>query len=136
MNNEETMKHILSTARTVASVGLSANPQKDSNEAGQYLKDHGYKVIPVNPTATEILGEKSYPSLADVPEKIDVVQIFRKSEDVPPIVEEAIRIGAQAVWMQEDIVNEQAAERAREAGLMVVMGVCMKKTHRRLFGSR
>lgn len=135
MNNDETMKHILSTARTVASVGLSSNPQKESNEVGQYLKDHGYRVIPVNPAATEILGEKSYPSLADVPEKVDVVQIFRKPEDVPPVVEEAIRIGAQVIWMQEGIVNEEAAQRAREAGLMVVMDACMKKTHQRLFGS-
>ncbi len=133
MDKETTMKEILSTARTVASVGLSSNPQKESYEVGEYLQAHGYRVIPVNPTAQEILGAKSYPSLSAVPEKIDVVQIFRKPEDVPPVVEEAIRIGARAVWMQEEIVNEAAAEMARAAGLQVVMDACMMKTHRRMF---
>jgi uncharacterized protein len=93
-------------------------------------------VIPVNPTATEILGEKAYPDLESVPEKIDVVQVFRKSEDVPPIVDDAIRVGAKVVWMQEGIVNYEAAEKAREAGLQVVMDACMRATHRRLIGER
>ena len=134
MEVNETMKEILATARTIASVGLSSNPQKESYEVGEYLQRAGYRVIPVNPTATEILGQKSYASLSDVPEKIDVVQIFRKPEDVPPVVEEAIRVGAKAVWMQEDIVNEEAAARAREAGLQVVMDACMKKAHKKIHG--
>lgn len=134
MEINETMKEVLTMGRVIASVGLSSNPEKDSYEVAEYLQQHGYRVIPVNPTATEILGEKAYPSLSDVPEKIDVVQVFRKPEDVPPVVEEAIRVGAWAVWMQEGIVNEEAAARAREAGLKVVMGVCMMKTHRQLFG--
>lgn len=135
MDKETTMREILASACTVASVGLSSNPQKESYEVGQYLQEQGYRVIPVNPTAQEVLGEKSYPSLADVPEQIDVVQIFRKPEDVPPVVAEAIRIGAKAVWMQEEIVNEEAAEMARQAGLQVVMDACMKKTHRRMFSA-
>ncbi|HEY6074853.1 MAG TPA: CoA-binding protein [Anaerolineales bacterium] len=132
MNNDSEMKAILQEAHTIASVGLSSNPQKESYEVAQYLKDQGYRVIPVNPTASEILGEKSYASLADVPEKIDVVQVFRKPEDVPPVVEAAIKAGAKVVWMQEDIVNEEAAAAARAAGLKVVMDACMRKVHRRL----
>ncbi len=133
MDQETTMREILSTARTIASVGLSSNPQKDSYEVGQYLQEQGYRVIPVNPTAQEVLGEKCYSSLSEVPDGIDVVQIFRKPEDVPPVVEEAIRSGAKAVWMQEGIVNEAAAEMARRAGLQVVMDACMRKVHQRLF---
>lgn len=134
MNDDQTMRDILLSAKSIASVGLSSNPEKDSYEVVSYLKDHGYRIIPVNPTATEILGEKAYPGLATVPGRIDVVQIFRKPEDVPPVVEEAIRAGAKVVWMQEGIVNEEAAARARAAGLQVVMNACMKKTHRRLIG--
>ena len=134
MNDDQTMRDILLSAKTIASVGLSSNPEKDSYEVVSYLKDHGYRIIPVNPSATEILGEKAYPGLAAVPGKIDVVQIFRKPEDVPPVVEESIRAGAKVIWMQEGIVNEEAAARARAAGLQVVMNACMKKTHRRLIG--
>ena len=93
-------------------------------------------MIPVNPTATEILGEKAYPDLESVPEKIDVVQIFRKPEDVPPIVDDAIKVGAKVIWMQEGIVNEEAAQKARQAGLQVVMDACMRATHRRLIGAK
>jgi predicted CoA-binding protein len=100
------------------------------------LQGQGYRIIPVNPTATEILGEKAYPDLESVPEKIDVVQVFRKPEDVPPVVEDAIKVGAKVVWMQEGIVNEEAAQRARQAGLQVVMDACMRATHRRLIGER
>ncbi len=132
MNNDSEMKTILQQAHTIASVGLSSNPHKESYEVAQYLLDHGYRVIPVNPTASEILGQKSYASLADVPEKIDVVQVFRKPEDVPPVVEAAIKAGAKVVWMQEDIVNEEAAVTARAAGLQVVMDACMRKAHQRL----
>jgi len=134
MNNDEMMKDILSSAKTVASVGISGNTEKVSNSVGAFLMEHGYHLIPVNPTADEILGQKSYPDLASVPEKIDVVQIFRRPEDVPPVVDEAIKVGAKVVWMQEGIVNEQAAQTAREAGLQVVMDACMRATHQRLIG--
>lgn len=136
MNNDQMMKDILLSTKTIASVGLSSNPGKESYGIVQYLKSQGYRVIPVNPTAEEILGEKSYPDLESVPEKIDVVQVFRRPGDVPPIVESAIKVGAKTVWMQEGIVNEEAAQTAREAGLQVVMDACMRVTHRRLIGER
>ena len=136
MNDDQMMKDILLSAKTIASVGLSSNQQKESYWIVSYLKDQGYRVIPVNPTADEILGEKSYPDLESVPEKIDVVQVFRKPEDVMPVVESAIKAGARVVWMQEGIVNEEAAQRAREAGLQVVMDACMRVTHRRLIGEK
>ena len=132
MNDDELMKEILTSANTVASVGLSGNEEKVSHWVGVYLQGKGYRVIPVNPTTDKILGEKSYPDLESIPEKIDVVQVFRRPEDVPPVVESAIKIGAKAVWMQEGIVNEEAAQRAREAGLQVVMDACMRATHQRL----
>lgn len=131
MNEEQVMKDILLTARTVASVGLSSNPEKPSHGVVSYLKQQGYRIIPVNPTVEEILGEKAYPDLTSIPEKVDLVQVFRKPEDVPSIVEEAIKIGAKAVWMQEGIVNEEAAQKARQAGLQVVMDACMRASHRR-----
>jgi uncharacterized protein len=136
MNNDTMLKEILLSARTIASVGLSSNPQKESYGIALYLKNQGYRVIPVNPTTPEVFGEKSYPDLESVPEKIDVVQVFRKPEDVPPVVDEAIKIGAKVVWMQEGIVNEEAAQKAREAGLQVVMDACMRATHRRLIGPK
>lgn len=131
MNDDQMMKEILLSVNTIASVGLSSNPDKESYGVASYLKGQGYKIIPVNPTAAEILGEKAYPDLSSIPEKVDVVQVFRKPEDVPPVVEEAIRIGAKAVWMQEGIVNEEAAQKARQAGLQVVMDACMRAMHRR-----
>lgn len=134
MNNDQTMKEILRSAKTIASFGLSSNPEKESYGVAQYLMNQGYRVIPVNPTADEILGEKSYPDLESVPERIDVVQVFRKPEDVPPVVEGAIKVGARVVWMQEGIANEQAAEMARAAGLQVIMDTCMRETHKRLIG--
>jgi predicted CoA-binding protein len=136
MNSDKTMKDILSSAKTVASVGLSSNPEKESYWIVSYLKEQGYHIIPVNPTAPEILGEKAYPNLESVPEKIDVVQVFRKPEDVPPVVEDAIKVGAKVVWMQEGIVNEEAARKARAAGLQVVMDACMRATHQRLIGAQ
>lgn len=136
MNNDQMMKEILLSSKTIASVGLSGNQQKESFWIASYLKEQGYRVIPVNPTATEILGEKAYPDLSSLPEKVDVVQVFRKPEDVPPVVDEAIKIGAKVVWMQEGIVHEEAAQKAREAGLQVVMDACMRATHRRLIGPR
>jgi len=132
MNSDKEMKEILLSARTVASVGLSSNQEKESYWIVSYLKEQGYRIFPVNPTATEILGEKAYPDLASIPEKVDVVQVFRKTEDVPPVVDEAIKIGAKVVWMQEGIRHEEAARKARAAGLQVIMDACMRATHRRL----
>ncbi|MEP6896853.1 MAG: CoA-binding protein [Chloroflexota bacterium] len=136
MNSDKEMKEILQSAKTIASVGLSSSDEKESYWIVSYLKEQGYHIIPVNPKATEILGEKVYASLSDIPDQVDVVQVFRKSEDVPPVVDEAIKIGAKVVWMQEGIVNEAAAQKAREASLLVVMDACMRATHRRLIGPK
>jgi predicted CoA-binding protein len=136
MNSDKEMKEILLSAKTVASVGLSSNQEKESYWIVSYLKEQGYRIIPVNPTATEILGEKAYPDLSSIPDKVDVVQIFRKSEDVPPVVDETIKIGAKVVWMQEGISHEEAAQKARAAGLQVIMDACMRATHRRLIGAK
>ena len=123
---------ILKEYRTVAVVGASPNPERPSHNVASYLMAQGYNIIPVNPNAQEVLGRKSYPDLSSVPEKIEVVDIFRRSEDIMPIVDEAIKIGAKAVWMQEGIINEEAAARARDTGLLVVMDKCMFKEHQRL----
>ncbi len=134
VNMADVEEQILNSSRVVAVVGLSPNPDRPSYGVGAYLKENGYKIIPVNPNAKEILGEVSYPDLVSIPEPVDVVDIFRRSEDVPPIVEEAISIGAKAVWMQEGVKNEEAAARARKAGLLVVMDKCMFKEHLKLKG--
>ena len=126
-----TEEKILNFSRVIAVVGLSSKPDRPSYKAASYLKEQGYKIIPVNPTEKEILGELCYPDLASIPEPVDVVEVFRRSEEVLPIVEEAIRIGAKAVWMQEGVINEKAAARAREVGIMVVMDRCMRKEHRK-----
>ncbi len=136
MNSDKEMQEILLSVKTIASVGLSSSDEKESYWIVSYLKEQGYRIIPVNPKATEILGEKVYASLSDIPDQVDVVQVFRKSEDVPPVVDEAIKIGAKVVWMQEGIVNEEAAQKARAAGLQVVMDACMRATHRRLIGPK
>ena len=136
MNSDHELKQILQTAKTIASVGVSSNKLKESYSIASYLKSQGYRVIPVNPTVPELLGEKSYPDVVSIPEKIDVVQVFRRPEDVPPVVEDAIKAGAKVVWMQEGIVNEEAAQKARAAGLQVVMDTCMRATHRRLIGAQ
>jgi predicted CoA-binding protein len=120
---------ILTEYRTVAVVGASSNPEHASFIVLRYLSEHGYHVIPVNPNDREILGMACYPSLSSIREKVEVVDIFRKPEAVMPIVEEAIKIGAKVVWMQEGIINEEAAARARDAGLLVVMDKCMRKQH-------
>ena len=106
---------------TIAVVGLSPNPDRDSHRVSAYMQSQGYRIIPVNPTVDEVLGEKSYPDLPSVPEPIDMVDIFRRSELVMPVVEEAIQVGARYIWMQDGVVNEEAAEKAREAGIPVVM---------------
>ncbi len=129
--SDETARKLLDQHRTIAVVGLSTNPGKPGHFVPKYLKENGYTIIPVNPAAKgEILGEKVYSSLSEIPVPVEIVDIFRPPKDVPPIVDEAIKIGAKVVWMQEGIVNNAAAERAREAGLIVVMDRCMMKIHR------
>jgi len=120
---------ILAASKIIAVVGLSDRPDRPAHTVPAYLQQQGYRIIPVNPKLRTALGEAAYPSLLEVPEPVDVVQIFRRSEDVPPVVEDAIRIGAKVVWMQSGIIHEQAAERARQAGLQVVMDTCMRTTH-------
>jgi predicted CoA-binding protein len=126
------IEEILRNSRTIAVVGLSANPERPSYIVASYLKENGYKIIPVNPNEKAIPGEKIYPDLTSIPERVDVVDIFRRSEDVPPIVQEAIRIDAKTVWMQEGVINKEAAAEARKAGLKVVMNKCMRKQHMKL----
>lgn len=129
------MKHfseILRSARTIAVVGVSSKRFRPSYGVTEYMQRAGYRIIPVNPQETEVLGEKSYPDLDSVPGPIDIVDIFRRSEFVPEIVEAAIRKGAKLIWMQEGVVHEQAARRAQAAGLAVVMDHCILKEHRRL----
>jgi uncharacterized protein len=128
------LRGILESSKTIAVVGLSDKPDRDSYRVAEYLQGHGYRIIPVNPSVAAVLGERSYGSVADIPEPVDVVDIFRKPEAVGPVVEDAIAAGAKVVWMQLGIVNEPAAEAARAAGLQVVMDRCMKVEHRRLMG--
>ena len=127
-----TEKEILKSSRTIAVVGLSPKSDRPSYRVAGYLQKQGYKIIPVNPTTKEILGEPSYPDLSSIPEPVDVVDIFRRSEEVPAIVGEAIKKGIKAVWMQEGVINEEAATRAKDAGLLVVMDRCMLKEHQKL----
>ena len=130
--SDQQLKELLQKAHTIAVVGLSSSRFRASYGVSQYMQSAGYRIIPVNPNEQEVLGEKSYARLEDVPEKIDVVDVFRRSEFVPEIVEAAIRVGARAIWMQEGVVNEVAAQRARDAGLFVVMDDCILREHRRL----
>ncbi|CAN7731380.1 CoA-binding protein [Acidovorax sp. LjRoot118] len=136
MSTISELRHILGTCRTIAVVGLSPQWHRPSFFAAKYMQAHGYRIVPVNPMAPEILGERSYPSLtaAAADHRIDMVDCFRKSEDIPPLAEEAIAIGAQCLWLQLGVVNENAAARARAAGLAVVMDRCVKIEHARLFG--
>ena len=123
------MKTLLTDATTIAIVGASSNPDKASHGIMQKLQKAGYKVVPVNPRETEILGERSYPSLLDVPEPIDIVDVFRRAEDTPAIADEAVTKGAKALWLQTGISNEDAAARAKAGGLTVVMDQCIGATH-------
>lgn len=125
---------ILRSYRNIAMVGLSANPFRPSHFAAIYMLAEGYNIIPVNPREKEILGRRCYPSLSDIPEPVEIVDIFRDPAAVPPIVEEAIAIGAKVVWMQLGVINHDAARRARDAGLEVVMDACVKIEHARFFG--
>ena len=121
---------ILKTAKTIAVVGLSSSPLRPSYGVAAYLQQHGYRIVPVNPNIRGALGEKAWPSLLEVPEKIDIVDIFRRPEFVPEVVEAAIRLQVPCIWMQEDVVHEEAAEKARRAGIFVVMDRCILKEHR------
>jgi len=128
----ESITELLKTAKTIAVVGLSDSPFRSSYGVSEYMQSKGYRIIPVNPLIRESLGEKAYASLGDVPERIDIVNVFRRSEHVPEVVEEAIRLRVPAIWMQEGVVHEAAAEKARQAGIFVVMDRCILKEHRRL----
>src|SRR5713101_6253195 len=132
MSEASVIAGLLQSAHTIAVVGLSDKPWRASHGVSEYMQRAGYRIIPVNPEIAEVLGERSYPSVEAVPESIDIVNIFRRSELVPEIVDAAIRVGAKAVWMQEGVVHEEAAARARAAGLTVVMDRCLLKEHRKL----
>ena len=127
----DTILELLKKYKTIAVVGLSSNPMRPSHGVTEYMQGAGYRIIPVNPNETEVLGQKSYARLEDVPEKIDIVNVFRRAEEVPPVVESAIRVGAKAVWMQLGIEHEEAAEKARAAGLVVIEDACILVEHRR-----
>jgi predicted CoA-binding protein len=127
--SDQVLEQLLTDATTIALVGASSNPDKASYGIMQKLQKSGYRVIPVNPRETEILGERAYPSLIDVPERIDIVDVFRRAEDTPGIADEAVTIGAKALWLQSGIVSEDAAERATKGGLTVVMDACIGATH-------
>jgi uncharacterized protein len=121
---------LLNSAKTIAVVGLSDNPMKPSYGVSQYMQSRGYRIIPVNPQCSEVLGEKSYASLLDVPDKIDIVDVFRRPDAVPEIVDQAIQLKVPAIWLQETVVHEEAAQKARQAGIFVVMDKCILKEHR------
>lgn len=129
MNDISTIKKIFDL-KTIAVVGMSPKPERPSHYVALYLKDNGYEIIPVNPGHDEIAGLKSYPSLIDIPVKVDVVDVFRRSEFVDPIAKDAIKIGAKALWLQDNVINLDAEKIARDAGLMVVMNDCMLRQHR------
>jgi len=129
-----TLRRILAECRTIAVVGLSANWHRPSNFAAKYMQEHGYRVIPVNPAYEEVLGEKCYPSLEAIPEKVDMVDFFRASSEIVPLARSAIAIGAKVLWLQLGVINLEAAQLARNAGLEVVIDRCVKIEHARLFG--
>lgn len=126
------IREILANTKTIAVVGLSSDPMRPSFGVAQYIQSQSYRIIPVNPNEATVLGERSYASLAEIPDKVDLVDVFRRPEFVPQIVEEAIRLKIPAIWLQEGVIHEAAAEKARAAGLAVVMDRCILKEHRRL----
>jgi predicted CoA-binding protein len=134
MEDIQTLRHILRETRTIAVVGLSAHWYRPSYFAAKYMQDHGYRIIPVNPQYAEVLGEKCYASLRDIPEPVDMVDCFRRADQIVPIAENAIAIGAKTLWLQLGVINQEAADKARVAGLQVVMDRCVKIEHARLFG--
>jgi len=131
INSSETIRRILDECRTIAVVGLSSDPFRPSNSVSAYMKRHGYRVIAVNPNETSIFGERAYPDLLKVPEKIDLVDVFRRSDEAGKAVDQAITVGAKAVWLQEGVIDKAAAQRALDAGLLVVMDRCWLKEHMR-----
>ncbi|MBL8519722.1 MAG: CoA-binding protein [Betaproteobacteria bacterium] len=134
MDDIATLRRILKDSKTIAVVGLSANWWRPSYFAAKYMQEHGYRVIPVNPAYTEVLGETCYKSLRDIPQKVDIVDCFRKSEEIPALAADAVAIRAKCLWMQLGVANEAAAATARAAGLDVIMDRCVKIEHGRLFG--
>ncbi|MDP9297496.1 MAG: CoA-binding protein [Actinomycetota bacterium] len=128
------LRALLGEARTIAVVGLSSKPDRPSHDVASYLQEHGYRIVPVNPNETEVLGERAYPSLLDIPTDvpIDVVDVFRRAADTPSIASDAVRIGAKVLWLQDGIVNDDASRIASDGGLEVIMGVCIKRTKQRL----
>lgn len=134
MSDIQTLRRVLGETRTLAVVGLSADWFRPSHFAAKYMQSHGYRVIPVNPRYEEILGERCYPDLASIPEKVDLVNVFRKSDECPAIAQEAVRIGAKTLWMQIGVISNEAREIAEAAGLTVVMNRCVKIEYARLFG--
>ena len=132
INTKETIAQILDDCRSIAVVGLSSDPNRPSHGVASYMRRQGYRVIPVNPNETEVFGDRSYPSLLDVPEQIDLVDIFRRSDEAGKGVDEAIAVGAKAVWLQEGVIDHAAAQRALDAGLLVVMDRCWLKEHMRI----
>jgi len=131
-NDYQRIAELLKTAKTIAVVGLTDSPLRPSYGVTQYMRSHGYRIIPVNPNIAEWEGEKAYPSLLEVPGKVDIVDVFRRSDAVPEIVEQAIQIKAPAIWLQEGVIHEEATERARRAGIFVVMDLCILKEHRKI----
>lgn len=135
MNDKSEAETQLREARTIAVVGMSPRPDRPSHYVAKYLMEQGYKVIPVNPAVDEVLGVKSYPDIASIPEEVDMVDIFRRSSQVPPVVDDAIAAGARFIWMQDGVVHEGAAAKARAAGLSVVMDNCTLREHSRIYGA-
>jgi uncharacterized protein len=133
MAGSDPIRDLLAGAKTIAVVGLSDSPLRPSHGVSAYMQSNGYKIIPVNPNIAEALGEKSYASLVDVPEKIDIVNIFRRPEFVEEVVDQAINLKVPAVWMQEEVINERAAKKARQAGMFVAMDLCILKEHKSRF---
>ena len=134
MKQSDLIYELLSRVKTIAVVGLSDSPMRPSHGVSAYMQSQGYRIVPVNPQVAEALGETAYPSLLEVPEKVDLVDVFRRPEYVDEIVEQAIQLKIPAIWLQEDVINERAAEKARQAGMFVVMDLCILKEHRARFG--
>ena len=133
--SDDPIRDLLEQSKVIAVVGLSSKPHRPSYGVARYMQSAGYRIIPVNPNEREVLGEKCYAQLEDIPIKVDIVDVFRRPDAVPSVVEDAIAMGAKVVWMQLGVVNEEAAERARRAGLKVIMNLCTKQEHTRLFGT-
>jgi uncharacterized protein len=131
--DDDALRGIYEQTQTIAVVGLSGKPERDSHRVAKYLKEEGYRIIPVNPKEDQVLGEKAYPSLREVPDPIDVVDVFRRAEETPEVARQAVDAGAKVLWLQEGIVSDEARRIAEEGGLQAVMGICMMETRRRLY---